>query len=106
MRFARLGVVLLLALVGVAALVISMPFTETGTRVLLGFTASLTGIDLEHGNGELLGDLELQRVRYADRDMVITLDGLRARLDRDCLVGGNICLPQNRRHKQTRPKRT
>lgn len=83
-------VVLLLLLAGLVAL----PFTATGTRLLVPMVEGFAGVEIEHQGGSLMGDLRLRRIRVPTEDAVVILSGVSTRLDAGCLLRGDICLGQ------------
>jgi translocation and assembly module TamB len=80
-----LGIALLVA-------IILVPFTESGTRLLIATLDGVGGLELEHASGKLLGELTLRRLRLPTDDVIVTVADLRARLNTDCLWRGDICL--------------
>ncbi len=46
------------------AAIIAAPFTATGTRLVIAAANSVPGLSVQHGSGNLMGDLELVSVRY------------------------------------------
>jgi autotransporter translocation and assembly factor TamB len=82
----------LLLLFATALVVLAvLPFTEAGTRQLLRVVDRYTPLEIVHGEGQLAGELHLERLGLAAGSVVLGLDDIRARMEPACLWRSALC---------------
>ena len=87
-RAARI-ITVLLALI--CLVLLSLPFTASGSRFLLAQVGRLDSVEIEYERGALLGDLRLASVRLNLPTLVIDVTGVGAQLDGGCLWRSKVC---------------
>lgn len=91
MRPLLVALALVTSLAAALLALVLLPLTETGTRMLANLAQSVSDLEIEHESGALLGQLRLRRIRVPTEDAVVELRDLGTRIDRDCLLRGEIC---------------
>ena len=86
LRWLSMGLIAIL-LAGLA-----LPFSATGTQLLLGLAQRALGVTIDYRSGALLGQLELKAVSYEASGVRISLAEISARVSRDCLWRSEVCL--------------
>lgn len=91
----RFGWGLLLWLLAVPLVVLLvMPFTQGGSRVLLDSADRLLPLDIEYGGGTLAGQLNIQRLVWSGDGVRVELDDVLAELMPACWWRSAICFRQ------------
>lgn len=74
--------------------VMSLPFSERGSRLILETAARLLPLEIEYGGGTLAGVLELGVLAWGDEDLRLELRGTALELAPGCLWHSKICFRQ------------
>lgn len=80
------------ALLLILAVLVMLPFSAAGTRLLAGWLDGLESVRVEYRAGSLFGDLELVRVSLDLPGVIIDLSELQTRLRLECLWTSRFCL--------------
>ncbi|MEH6588569.1 MAG: translocation/assembly module TamB domain-containing protein [Halioglobus sp.] len=84
----------LLALVTAMAVLVALPFTAAGSRLLVVALDNATELEIEYRAGTLLGQLSLANVVVPTDSAIVSLIDVRAELATSCLWRAAICLNQ------------
>ena len=85
---AWIAAVLLLAL----TMVIALPFSATGTRLLIAWVNDSGLLRVEYAGGSLFGDLDLDLLQIEVDGVELQLDRVKTQLDLDCFWISTFCL--------------
>jgi translocation and assembly module TamB len=83
-----------LALVLLASLIMLLPFSATGSQVLLQWVSRSDLVDIKYTGGSLFGDLQLQRVVISTDSVNLRLSDLHTRLELGCFWRSRFCLSE------------
>ena len=92
MKFLVRTGLLIVALCGV--LLLSLPFSEGGTRLLLDLAQRLAPLELEHAKGSLASRLEITRLAYTSDGLRVEVQDLATQLDLSCLLISRFCFSE------------
>jgi len=73
-------------------LLVTVAFTETGSRTLLNTLSRMTPLEIQHAEGTLLGKLHLSHLRLINEDITLELSDIKTELTTSCLWSGHLCL--------------
>lgn len=90
----RLSRYLLLALAAVAVLLLTLPLTAPGNRLLLALVDRFTPLEIEYRGGSIAGRLQLARLALNAGGVALEITGLETELTPACLWRSAICLRQ------------
>ena len=76
----------------VLTVVIALPFSATGTRLLVEWVNGSGLLTIEYGAGSLFGDLELDLVKMETGGVDLQLDSVKTQLDLNCFWVSKFCL--------------
>lgn len=88
----RASAYFLLAFTGLLALLLAMPFTAPGTRLLLQVAERTGAVQVEYDSGRLLGDLKLAQLHLQAGEVEFNASGLHSSLDLSCFWTSRFCL--------------
>lgn len=81
-------------LVVMLTVAVSLPFTESGTRFLIGRANQIEGVDIRLGDGVLAGQLRLEQVSIVTGGLRLELEDMESVLQSGCLWRSTVCLSQ------------
>ncbi|MCP5131038.1 MAG: translocation/assembly module TamB domain-containing protein [Pseudomonadales bacterium] len=71
--------------------VLSMPFTETGSRLLVDQASRFLPMEIEYGGGTLAGELRVEHLAWSGDSVRLELRGTVLQLVPNCLWNSEIC---------------
>ena len=71
--------------------VITVAFTEAGSRTLLNTLSKTTPLEIQHTKGTLLGKLHLSHLRLSNENITLELSDINTELTASCLWSGQLC---------------
>lgn len=89
------GILLLLALL------LAAPFTDVGSRLVIGLANDFSPVDIEYDSGSLLSRIELTKIELETDSFDLRLDRVSAALETSCLWRSIFCFPDFRAEKIT-----
>ncbi|MFV0276178.1 MAG: hypothetical protein ACK5HY_03200, partial [Parahaliea sp.] len=92
MKRPRLLLWLLLLLLLVLTLFLALPFTETGSRLLVALAGRVSPVQIDYEGGRLFGEFRLRQLQVDAGALQLDLTGVHAQLQPACLLQATVCL--------------